>query len=650
MLHTADTLRQALLRRCGGAKVVLPAAVLLHALVVALVAQVIVHQSAASMLPALASGWFWCTVGLLALVTGLVTFFTRTIVAGAVLTGVAPTIMVFCSYFKALITSVPLTIQDFLLIDQLGDITELNASSIHFSPLSLGCILVLVVWLTLVSLLLYPVRLERKPSLWAGAGCTAALVLVYGVLANVIFFAPLGVGIDQKLSQAAVNRETGVLLGLWRGTLNQVYMAFHEGSATPEELQQAAAQALELAEGESDTQVDKQPNIILILSESFFDVTQLPGVAYDGDPLSAFHDLQREGISGIFYTRSLGYGTCNIELEILTGMNTGLLWGEDLYNMEPEVFSRLPSVPSVLADNGYSTTMVHMYNDSIYHRTPMFEAMGFDKSYFQEDFAAIDPKAGDEGYLEEQRQGSFYSDSYLSQLLIDLYEKGKGDSPQFLYGISMENHAPYDSTKYSPEELTVTFQTNLKGQAREMLQAVCQGSHDASQALGELADYFREQEEPTIIVFFGDHRPGVGLTDGGTVYSKLGMCSADYSRWSSQEMKELYSTDYLIWSNDPEYLPGQPGDTVDRGTNYLGDDLLNMAGAEKPVYWELLQNLSHTRLNDTWVYGLAQDGTLSYMPPDEGEDGEKLRLLSTLLDDTLYGEQVTTPILGQISP
>ncbi|MBM6897474.1 LTA synthase family protein [Pseudoflavonifractor capillosus] len=650
MLHTADTLRQALLRRCGGAKVVLPAAVLLHALVVALVAQVIVHQSAASMLPALASGWFWCTVGLLALVTGLVTFFTRTIVAGAVLTGVAPTIMVFCSYFKALITSVPLTIQDFLLIDQLGDITELNASSIHFSPLSLGCILVLVVWLILVSLLLYPVRLERKPSLWAGAGCTAALVLVYGVLANVIFFAPLGVGIDQKLSQAAVNRETGVLLGLWRGTLNQVYMAFHEGSATPEELQQAAAQALELAEGESDTQVDKQPNIILILSESFFDVTQLPGVAYDGDPLSAFHDLQREGISGTFYTRSLGYGTCNIELEILTGMNTGLLWGEDLYNMEPEVFSRLPSVPSVLSDNGYSTTMVHMYNDSIYHRTPMFEAMGFDKSYFQEDFAAIDPKAGDEGYLEEQRQGSFYSDSYLSQLLIDLYEKGKGDSPQFLYGISMENHAPYDSTKYSPEELTVTFQTNLKGQAREMLQAVCQGSHDASQALGELADYFREQEEPTIIVFFGDHRPGVGLTDGGTVYSKLGMCSADYSRWSSQEMKELYSTDYLIWSNDPEYLPGQPGDTVDRGTNYLGVDLLNMAGAEKPVYWKLLQNLSHTRLNDTWVYGLAQDGTLSYMPPDEGEDGEKLRLLSTLLDDTLYGERITTPILGQISP
>lgn len=650
MLHTAANLRQALLRRCGGARVVLPVMVVLHALVVALASRVIVHQSLASIPSALTAGWFWWTVGLLALLTGIIAFFSRSLAAGAIVTAVCPTIMVFSSYFKALITSVPLTVQDFLLIDQLGDITELNASSLHFSPLSVGCILFLVVWLAAVTLLFYPVRLERKPSLWAGAGCAAALVLVYGILANPLIFSPLGVGIDQKLSQASVNRETGVLLGLWRGVSNQVYMALHEGGATQEELERASQQAVELAAQESDTAVAQPPNVILILSESFFDVTGLPGVTFDQDPLSAFHDLQQEGVSGTFYTRSLGYGTCNIELEILTGMNTGLLWGEDLYNMDPQVFSRLPSVPSVLRDTGYSTAMVHMYDDSIYHRTPMFQAMGFDKTYFQEDFAAIDPQAADPAYLEEQRQGSFYSDSYLSTLLVNLYEQGKGDGPQFLYGISMENHAPYDSEKYTNEELTVSFQSQLKGQSQEMLQAVCQGTHDASEALGQLADYFRNQEEPTVIVFFGDHRPGVGLTDGGTVYSKLGMCSADYSRWSAQEMKELYSTDYLIWSNDPDYLPGHPGDTVDRGTNYLGVDLLNLAGAEKPVYWKLLQNLSHTRLNDTWVYGLAQDGTLSYMPPDDGEDGEKLKLLSTLLDDTLYGNQVATEMVGQLLP
>lgn len=647
MLHTAERLRQALLRRCGGAPVVLPVAVVLHALVVALVDQVVVHQSLAVLPTCLTAGWFWWTVGLMALFTGLLTFFTRTILPGAILTAVAPTIMVFSSYFKALITSVPLTVQDFLLLGQLGDITQLNASSLHFSPLSLGCILFLVLWLVAVCLLLYPVRLERKVSLRAGAGCVAAVALVYGVAANPLIFAPRGVSIDQKLSQATVNRETGVLLGLWRGALNQVYMALHEGDTSPEELERAAQQAAELASQEADATVETQPNVILILSESFFDVTRLPGVTFDGDPLETFHSLQQEGVSGTFYTRSLGYGTCNIELEILTGMNTGLLWGEDLYNMDPQVFSRLPSVPSVLRDSGYSTRMVHMYDDSIYKRTPMFEAMGFEETYFQDDFAAIDPQAGDEAYLEGQREGSFYSDAYLSQLLMDLYEDGKGEGPQFLYGISMENHAPYDKEKYDAQELTVAFQSDLKGQAQEMLQAVVQGTHDASEALGQLADYFRDQEEPTVIVFFGDHRPGVGLTDGGTVYSKLGLCSSDYSRWSTQEMKELYSTDYLIWSNDPDYLPGQPGDRVDRGSNYLGVDLLNLAGVEKPVYWSFLQNLSHTRLNDTWVYSLAQDGTLTYRHPTTGSDGEKLDLLSTLLDDALYGDQVATPVLRE---
>ena len=46
MLHTAQRLRQALLRRCGGAPVVLPVAVVLHALVVALVSTPVVKNLA----------------------------------------------------------------------------------------------------------------------------------------------------------------------------------------------------------------------------------------------------------------------------------------------------------------------------------------------------------------------------------------------------------------------------------------------------------------------------------------------------------------------------------------------------------------------------------------------------------------------------
>lgn len=509
-------------------------------------------------------------------------------------------------------------------------------------------------WLAAVFVLTRGVRLHRPMRALTGGVCALVLVLVFGPGADALIFRPLGTPITSKMSQAAVNRETKVLLGLWRGMLSELSYQSTATGRSQAEMEELLKEAQTLA-GESDTPaVEEPPNLILILSESFFDVTTLPQVSFGQDPLAGFHALQQEGISGTFMTRSLGYGTCNIELEILTGLNTGLLWGEDLYNMEPEVFSRLPAVPALLQQAGYYTGAVHTYSDDIYNRAPIFRELGFAETYFEDDFAAIDPHAPQEEeayqtYLEGKRAGTFLSDEYLTDLLIDLYEQKKEDGPVFLYGMSMENHAPYGADKYADEELTVDMTSPLTGEGAEMLQSVCQGTADASQALQTLTDYFARQDEPTVVVFFGDHRPGMGLATGGTVYSQLGMCGTDYSRWSQEEMLELYSTSYLIWSNDPRYLPGQPGEEVTRGTNYLGVDLLNLAGVVKPIYWGVLQALSHTRINDTWVYTLGQDGaytpTLGTIPSQD--DRSALKLLSALLEDTLYGEGYVTAELAK---
>lgn len=71
-----------------------------------------------------------------------------------------------------------------------------------------------------------------------------------------------------------------------------------------------------------ETETGEKPSVIFVLGESFFDVTGLPGVEYAGDPVADFHRVCAEGVSGKFYTHTLGYGTENIELEILTGINT----------------------------------------------------------------------------------------------------------------------------------------------------------------------------------------------------------------------------------------------------------------------------------------------------------------------------------------
>jgi arylsulfatase A-like enzyme len=96
--------------------------------------------------------------------------------------------------------------------------------------------------------------------------------------------------------------------------------------------------------------------------------------------------------------------------------------------------------------------MLHTFNDSIYNRTPLMTAIGFEDLYFSDDFAAVDDRAAaaDDywAYMDGKISGMFYSDDYLTDLLIDLYEKKTADAPVFLYGISMENHSPFNDEKY----------------------------------------------------------------------------------------------------------------------------------------------------------------------------------------------------------
>lgn len=630
----------------AGAKgAVLCAVLLVNALAVALAGQLVTRQSVTGALGDLAQPWLWLTVAFLALLAGAVALLSRSVFAACLVVDAAGMVIVFINYFKELITSTPLSFQDFLLAGQVGDIAALNASSLYMSWKSVTAVAGMVVWLAVVFLLSGGVRLKwRWSALWGGC-CAVVFALVFVLGAETLVYTPLGAPVSRSLSQTVVNRETGVLLGIWRGLLNSAAPPI-SGEYSQESMDRVAQEAEALAAGEADTPRAEQPNIILILSESFFDVTTLPGVTYDRDPLAEFHALQAEGVSGSFYTRTVGYGTCNIELEILTGINTALLNGEDLYSLDPQVFTRLSNVPSLLKDSGYYTAMIHMFNDSIYNRTPIFTALGFEELFFTPDFAAIDDEAAAAAdywaALSDKIAGEFYSDAYMTDLLISLYEKKGDEGPVFLYGISMENHTPYTADKYSQEERTVSVTTNLTEEADGMVQAIAQGAADASQALGALTDYFRTQDEPTVIVFYGDHRPGLGLTNGGTVYSQLGMCAPQRSDWSLEEIKELYATSYLIWSNDPAYLPGQPGDRVDKSSNYLGVDLLNAAGVDKPTYWGLLENLSHTRLSDTWAYSLGQDGAMAETLPDTGEDADKLSLLRSLLEDAVYGRQYVT--------
>ena len=153
----------------------------------------------------------------------------------------------------------------------------------------------------------------------------------------------------------------------------------------------------------------------------------------------------------------------------------------------------------------------------------------------------------------------------------------------------------------------------------------------------------------TVIFFYGDHRPTMASADGiQTVYSNLGLSTGlDQSKWTEAEMEELHSTSYLIWSNDPSYLPAEPGTVADTSSNYFGLSLLDSAEISLPLYWRLLGKAHETRMMDTLEYHLGRDGSVSRT--DElltVDEQDILSRLSLCLHDAIYGQKYVTDRLS----
>ena len=47
------------------------------------------------------------------------------------------------------------------------------------------------------------------------------------------------------------------------------------------------------------------------------------------------------------------------------------------------------------------------------------------------------------------------------------------------------------------------------------------------------------------------------------------MCPASAADWSAEDYARMYSTDYVIWSNDGRYLPAEPGSRLDSSSTTL---------------------------------------------------------------------------------
>lgn len=581
------------------------------------------------------------TAAFLGLVICTLGFLCRSIFAGGLIVTLSVAGLSFANYYKMLITSTPLYVQDIRLVTQVGGIMELNEASMKFSGESAAAVVIML----LVLVGLFFVSRRFRPRLREGliSGLISAILFasLFCVPASVEswFYGPAGSGqAAAQDTQIVHNSRCGVLLGLWRS----VVLGGEELIPEPDEEELMLMNAQSWIEELPDTEKDEQPNVIFVLGESFFDVTELPGVSYAEDPVADFHRICSEGVSGKFYTHTLGYGTENIELEIMTGINTRFFsWDDMIYGWEQEKLLTYPSLPQLFSDAGYYTAYLHTFNDGIYNRTALYTALGFQDMYFSGDFAAIDPEAAAApdywGYMYGKIAGEFYSDDYLADVTAELFDQKAGEGPVFLWAVTMENHTPYTADKFSSYDFP--FESDLGDEAVGVLNAVTQGVADCSEALGKLVDHLAAQDEPVIVVFFGDHRPGTPLESGATVYSELGMCPEDVADWELEDYAELYSTDYVIWSNDPSLLPAEPGSRMNTSSTLLGVEALQLAGIDLDEYWSMCAVVDTVSDGWTWNFFVPQDGEPCFSP-FAGLDEEGLDIIQAMrvfMNSTFYG-------------
>lgn len=565
----------------------------------------------------LASLWNTLFLALLSLVFG---FLMKRLARGYLLVTLVVTVLNLVNYFKTLITSMPLELSDLKLVRQAGAIAGLNAQSITFSAATVLGILLPFVWFAVLRLLARPMLdVSWKWSLSASGGSLILFLLCFVLFADSLVYTPAGVTLKSPVSQGIVYRDCLFPLGLWRPVI------YRDRSGEVDITDPAAMKQLKRklertlsSDGQSFAK-GEQPNVILILSESFFDVTALPGLSFEEDPLADFHALQADSVSGKFYSRTMGYGTCNIELELLTGINSALLAsGDDPLHWAPADQAMFPTVPHLLKQAGYYTGFLHMYNDTIYNRTELFSHLSFDEMFFNSDYAAIDPDAAAAAdyitYRMGKLSGSQLGDAYMTDLIINLYEQKEADGPVFLYASSMENHAPHNADKYSAYHYPFTCETPLTDAAVGALNAYAEGAANSSKALKTLTDYFAQVEEPTVILFYGDHVPGLGL-DTGSVYQELWNFDGDIYSTSPALGAELYSSDYLIWANDPSLLPEPAGSRADTSCAFFGLEVLNAAGLPLPRYWQLVRQMSEECQAYNSVYFVSKEGQADWTMP-----------------------------------
>lgn len=275
----------------------------------------------------------------------------------------------------------------------------------------------------------------------------------------------------------------------------------------------------ESSKQETTVAKDEAPNIICVLLESFCDPDEIKFLHYNDDPIPTFHKLEENYSTGYLTVPVVGAGTANSEFEVLTGMSMQYFGtGEYPYKTILKK-TDCESTAADLASIGYGTHAVHNNGGNFYSRVNAFSMMGFD-TFTSKELMNI------QTYTPN---GSWATDDILVDETIKTLDSTP-NQPDFTYTITVGTHGDYPKEQVI-ENPKYTANGAFDEETRNQWTYYINQLNEVDTFMADLIDKVSKRDENTVIVFFGDHLPTMGLQD------------------SDMRSGDIYKTKYVTWNN-----------------------------------------------------------------------------------------------------
>ena len=407
----------------------------------------------------------------------------------------------------------PFTTKDFLLIP-----AGLSIMPTYFNPVQIVLIFGALVGLVAGMVLLF-LRTGTKPRTHFWAKLTA-IVCFTAFLVGIHFAAVYGGVMEKRMENLVTAYKTYGFTYCFTRTCASIGIPKPSGYNT-DTVTQIVTELDDETEVEptSIRASEELPNIIYLQLESHFDVpVQLLGAEFSEDPIPTFTALKKKYPYGQLLVPSVGGGTVNTEFEILSGMNLDYFGaGEIPYNTVLNN-TTCESICYNLAAHDYACTALHNYMGTFYGRNTVYSQLGFDT------FASMEYMPG----LEFNRTG-WPKDARLTQEILDALDATH--SRDFIMTITVQSHGKYLDTLPEDYENPVKVLACPESVNPISLENYVNELREVDDFVAALLTELEARREPTIVVMYGDHLPGLGMED------------------EDMACGSVYQTTYIIWNN-----------------------------------------------------------------------------------------------------